>query len=191
VATVGTGGGEGQLVYEIVQPLSKQFRPPPGEGWKNFPPPQGFQDLFLLVPISGADEYGDPGEELRELYEAAGGMPVIEPYQVAFAGTSRLVYFVGPQTDLASSAHKAHRDLAFYALDMEEWLGRWGGESQDPCGFAEIFRGYELPRTLKSWKSIDAWWVMDDHFMFTLDPMVAETLLAAILLEADKHGSWG
>ena len=160
-----------EWLYWIVQPL-----------WKPVPVHGGFDKFFMRSPGMAAAEYESPGWELRMLYQAAGGVPVIEQYQITAAGTFRPVYFVGPETDLAS-----------HARDMQQWLGS-GGETKLPCWFAEIFHG-STDELRDDWElRTIAWWVMGrigGKFMFTLDPTVAENLVKAILLEADTHGTFG
>jgi hypothetical protein len=153
--------------YWIVQPL-----------WAGYPFDSGFGRFFMLSPGMARAEYEAPGHDLRKLYNAAGGQPVIEQHQIAVASTSRPVYFVGPETELAT-----------HARYMPLWLGS-GGESKRPCWFAEIFHGStDALRANRELRTV-AWWVMPREFMFTLDPTVAENLVEAIRLEAQTHAAF-
>jgi hypothetical protein len=157
-------------LYWIVQPL-----------WKGLPGDGGFEKYFLRAPGMAASEYQAPGLDLMTLYQAAGGAPVIEAHQITAPRNSRPVYFVGPETELAS-----------HARDMQLWLGS-GGVTKLPSRFPEFFNDKtdELP---DNWKCMTiAWWVMGRRrgFMFTLDPTVAENLVKAILLEAETHAAFG
>jgi hypothetical protein len=157
-----------EFLYWIVQPL-----------WPGYPSQSGFDRFFMRAPGMSRTEYEAPGHDLRKLYEAAGGAPAIEQCQIAVAGTSRPVHFVGPDTDLDS-----------HARDMPLWLGS-GGETKRPCWFVEIFHG-STDELRDDWElRTVAWWVMPQGFMFTLDPTVAENLVQAILLEAETHAAFG
>jgi hypothetical protein len=156
------------MLYWIVQPL-----------WAHGRSNSGFRTFFMPAPGMARVEYQAPGHDLRKLYEAAGGVPVIEKYQIAVASTSRPVYFVGPEKDLASRAR-----------EMPLWLGS-GGKTKRPCGFAEIFHTSTDELRDDGDPPTVAWWVMDQNFMFTLDPTVAENLITAILLEAETHAAFG
>ena len=158
-----------EFLYWIVQPL-----------WAVAPlePNSGFGAGGLMPAPMSRVEYESPGHDLRRLYEAAGGAPVIEQYQIAAAGISRPVYFVGPNAELVS-----------HARSMPLWL-RSGGETKLPCWFAEIFHG--STDGLDDMERLTvAWWVLPRDFMFTLDPMVAQTLVNAIHVEAATHSAFG
>jgi hypothetical protein len=180
-----------ELLYWIVQPLWK------GNSWG--PGRDGFGKFFTRPGMSRS-EFESPGGDLRRLYQAAGGAPVIKQYQITAPPTSRPVYFVGPdiappplpQSPLEEVLWdaEASRTLPAKARAMEVWL-RSGGETKMPCWFAEFFHGStdELP---KEWKDMTiAWWAMQQDLMFTLDPTVAENLVKAILLEAETHAAFG
>jgi hypothetical protein len=140
------------------------------------------EKYFLRSPGMAREEYECPGRDLRMLFEAAGGAPEIEAHQITAPRNSRPVYFVGPETDLAS-----------HAWDMQLWLSS-GGVSKLPCWFAEMFHG-STDELRDDWElRTIAWWVMGRKpgFMFALDPTVAENLVKAILLEAETHAAfWG
>ena len=158
-----------EWIYWIVQPLSQGF------GRTGF-------TSFFGVPSMGRSEYESLGGELKKLYEAAGGAPIVERHQVTVAGTSRPVYFVGPRATLGA-----------HARDMELWLGT-GGETKMPCWFAEFFHTSEseqIEMIPEVWRRPIAWWSMKygDGFMFALDRDVAANLLNAIELEASTRGS--
>jgi hypothetical protein len=161
--------------YWIVQPLIES------PGWEHPTPLEGFGRYFHNFPPMGRSEYEHPGESLKELYDQAGGAPVIKAYQITAEGTSRPVYFVGPEPgrDPLSPFR-----LANCPDDMQLWLGAGGG-TKVPCGFAEYFHG-ATPQ-VEGFGPIVGWWAMASKFMFALDPTVAERLLKAIRLEATTH----
>jgi hypothetical protein len=133
-----------EVRYWVVQPLME------GLSWmKN----GGFGELFFIRGMGLAD-YEHPGESLRWLYDRAGGAPVIRAYQITADGTSRPVYFVGPEPGSTSEA----RELAFCADHMQLWL-RAAGVSKVPCWFAEYFHD-TTSQVPKSWRPIVAWWAM-------------------------------
>jgi hypothetical protein len=146
---------------------------------------EGFDDFFLK-PYMGRAEYEEPGVSLKRLYDAAGGAPVIKAYEIRAAGTSRPVYFVGPEP----GSTYAHLELDGCASDMELWLGT-GGVTKIPCGFAECFHDAAPEDDLGLERPIVAWWAILSTFMFALDPTMAENLLEAIHLEARTHATFG
>jgi hypothetical protein len=171
--------------YWVVQPLTE------AKSWKVAKESdradllRGFHSFFFKPYIS-RHEYEHPARSLKELYDAAGGAPVIRAYQITAEGTSRPVYFVGPEP---GSAPLSFYDLAKCPGDMQLWLGA-GGATKMPCGFAECFHG-ETPQIAERWGPIVAWWAIESKFMFALDPTMAENLLEAIRLEATTHATFG
>jgi hypothetical protein len=159
--------------YWIVQPLTE------GESWQD-----GFGKFFFTPPIA-RNEYEHPSRSLKRLYDEAGGAPVIKAYQITAEGTSRPVYFVGPEPGSTYSFY----ELANCAGDMQLWLGA-GGATKMPCGFAEYFHG-ATPQIAEELRPIVAWWAMESKFMFALDHTMADDLLEAIRLEATTHATFG
>jgi hypothetical protein len=153
-----------------VQPLHEGFGPRLG---------RGFTVFFSLVPLARA-EYESPGRSLRSLYHHAGRSPVVQGHLITAAGTSRTVYFVGREID-----------LGYCASEMELWL-HTGGESKQPCWFAESFHASPSEGEItRYWRRPIAWWAMEERFMFTLDESVATKLVDAVHVEATTHAGFG
>jgi hypothetical protein len=124
-----------ELRYWVVQPFTD------AEVWKAAKESDRadlldrFGNFFSRPPITRY-EYEHPSTYLKRSYDTAGGAPVIKAYKITAEGTSRPVYFVGPES---GSTHERY-ELANCARDMQLWLGA-GGVTKMPCGFAECFHG--------------------------------------------------
>lgn len=91
--------------------------------------------------------------------------PVIRERLVTRAGRERTVYFVGAPDTL---------DTAIASFD--EWAGAEHLRVKEMTYFDERFAGEAGYHD-----DVVAWWAYRAQVMFTLDPAIAETLLAAVL----------
>lgn len=129
----------------------------PGHGHR-----RGFDGLFECDYMGRAEyELGQVPDSLKAI--RAGGQLAKRETTVTTAGVDATVFLVGPAAQL---------DVAHDRFRL--WIAG-GCSSLEPTWFPE-----QLSGTAADWQqSVVAWWALDAHFAWTLDPAVADTLLTA------------